>query len=130
MTRSVRRVHARLHTIQGPRNVRILHQHSRECPPSEEVESRAEMLMRAYIMDRQPPCTAGSEGISWSSASQKRSRIMSIVSVSRRMECGLCVRPAMPSGSNLRPELAADTQMRTTGAPALPWQHQQCSCYI
>src|SRR5438309_10061572 len=62
MTQSVRRVHVRLHTIQGPRNVRILHQHSRECPPSEEVDSRAQKLKRAYIMDPQAPYTARSEG--------------------------------------------------------------------
>src|SRR5437016_9618274 len=104
MTQFVRRVHVRLHTIQGPRNVRILHQHSRECPPSEEVESREEKLMRAYIMDRQASCTVRSEGSSWLSGCRKRSRIMSIVSVSRPMECRHCVKPATTSGSNHRLE--------------------------
>ena len=54
---------------------------------------------------------------------------MSIVSVSHPMGYGLCVRPAMTSGSNHRPESAADTQMRTTGVPALPWQNQKSSCF-
>ena len=54
---------------------------------------------------------------------------MSIVSVSRPMGCGRCVRPAMRSGSNHRPESAADTQMRTTGRPAPPSQNRKSNCF-